>query len=411
MEQRSPRKVTALIAALGEEDKQAAAAEAVSSATPDNKVIVAKEAVRAAPLHAKKAAVAEALERRLRLRISHDLRRRAVRLPWRTAADASARRRGRLRARAAPWRTHRPGELRDALASALGDRSLTLAYWLEDEQRYLDRSGRAIELPAAGSGRVATAVEHEGRRVAAVVHDDALCEEPELVRSPGAAAALSLENERLGAELRARLEELRASRARIVEAGDEARRRIERDLHDGAQQQFVVVALQMRLLVSQLERSAPEAAPLVQSALEELQAAIDELREVARGIHPAVLSERGLVRAVEALMARIPLPVELSEAPEERLPEPVEAALYYVISESLTNVCKHAGESAVSVSIGRCDGRAWAQVQDDGIGGARPGNGSGLSGLKDRVKALNGSFEVESPPGGGTTVRAELPCA
>ncbi|HEV2772343.1 MAG TPA: histidine kinase [Thermoleophilaceae bacterium] len=231
------------------------------------------------------------------------------------------------------------------------------------------------------------------------------------MRSTGAATALSRENERLGVELRARLKELHASRARIVEAGDEARRRLERDLHDGAQQQFVVVALQMRLLVSQLERSAPEAAPLVQSALEELQAAIDGLREVARGIHPAVLSERGLVRAVEALIARMPMPVELSEAPEERLPEPVEAALYYAISESLTNVCKHVGESAVSVSIGRCDGRAWAQVQDDGIGGASPADGSGLSGLKDRVEALNGTFEVESPPGGGTTVRAELPCA
>ena len=169
--------------------------------------------------------------------------------------------------------------------------------------------------------------------------------------------------------------------------------------------------MSLRLLVSQLEESAPEAAALVESTLDELQAAIDELREIARGIHPAVLSERGLVRAVEALIARMPVAAELCEAPEERLPEPVEAALYYVVSESLTNACKHAGGSTVSVSIGRSDGRAWAHVQDDGVGGASPGRGSGLSGLKDRVEALDGALEVESPPGRGTTVRAELPCA
>jgi PAS domain S-box-containing protein len=209
----------------------------------------------------------------------------------------------------------------------------------------------------------------------------------------------------------ARVIELRASRTRIIEASDEARRRIERDLHDGAQQRFVAVALHMRMLVSQLEKSAPEAAPLVQSALDELQATIDELREVARGIHPAVLSERGLVRAVEALIARMPMAIELAEAPPERLPESVEAALYYVISESLTNACKHAVQSAVSVRIGLAEGRAWAEVQDDGVGGARPNEGSGLSGLKDRVETLDGTFEVKSPPGDGTTVRAEVPCA
>ncbi len=209
----------------------------------------------------------------------------------------------------------------------------------------------------------------------------------------------------------ARVAELRASRARILAATDEARRRIERDLHDGAQQQFVALALRLRLLLSQFEESAPQAVAPVQSALDELQAAIDELREVARGIHPAVLSERGLGRAVEALIARMPMAAELCEAPEERLPEPVEAALYCVVSESLTNACKHAGGSAVSISIGRSDGRVWAQVQDDGVGGARPGRGSGLSGLKDRVEALDGTLEVESPPGRGTTVRAELPCA
>lgn len=191
---------------------------------------------------------------------------------------------------------------------------------------------------------------------------------------------------------------------------DSARRKIERDLHDGAQQQFVAVALRMRLLVSQLEKSAPQAAPLVSGALEELQRAIDELREIARGIHPAVLTERGLARAVEALVGRMPIAVKLCDGPEERLPEPVEAAFYYVIREP-QNACKHAEASAVSVDIGRSNGHAWVEVVDDGVGGATLGEGSGLGGLVDRVEALDGSFEVVSPRGEGTTVRAEVPCA
>jgi PAS domain S-box-containing protein len=209
----------------------------------------------------------------------------------------------------------------------------------------------------------------------------------------------------------ARVAELRASRARIIEAADAARRRIERDLHDGAQQRFVAVALQLRLLVSQLERTAPDIAPLVKDALDELRFAMNELRELAHGIHPALLSERGLVRAVEALLSRMPMVVRLREAPAERLPEPVEAAFYYLIAESLTNVVKHADASAVSVGIGRTGARAWVEVTDDGVGGAKPTEGSGLSELADRVEALDGTLTVLSPPGEGTTVRAEVRCA
>ncbi|MDQ3647526.1 MAG: PAS domain-containing protein [Actinomycetota bacterium] len=209
----------------------------------------------------------------------------------------------------------------------------------------------------------------------------------------------------------ARVAELRASQARIIEAADAARRRIERDLHDGAQQRFVAVALQLRLLVSQLEKTAPDAAPLVKDSLDELQRATDELRELARGIHPALLSERGLVRAVEALISRMPMAINLRQAPEERLPKPVEAAFYYVIAESLTNACKHADASAVSVDIGRADGRAWVEVADDGVGGATASGDSGLGGLGDRVEALDGTLAVVSPRGGGTTVRAEVRCA
>jgi len=209
----------------------------------------------------------------------------------------------------------------------------------------------------------------------------------------------------------ARVAELRASRARIIEAADAARRRIERDLHDGAQQRFTAVALQLRLLISRLQRSAPDVALPVEEALDELQRAIDELRELARGIHPALLSERGLVRAVEALISRLPMSVKLREAPAQRLPQAVEAGLYYVIAETLTNACKHADAGAVSIAIGRADGRAWVEVADDGVGGATASEGSGLGGLKDRVEALDGRLTVLSPPGGGTTVRAEVACA
>ncbi|MGI9098163.1 MAG: PAS domain-containing protein [Solirubrobacteraceae bacterium] len=220
------------------------------------------------------------------------------------------------------------------------------------------------------------------------------------------------EEERRGREAeQARVVELRASRARIIEAADAARRRIERDLHDGAQQRFVAVALQLRLLASQLERTVPEVVPLIKDTLEELQRAIDELRELARGIHPALLSERGLVRAVEALLSRMPMAVALRAPPKERLPARVEVAFYYLIAESLTNACKHAHANTVSVEIGRANGRAWVQVRDDGVGGATASKGSGLCELGDRVEALDGTLTVLSPPGDGTTIRAEVACA
>lgn len=209
----------------------------------------------------------------------------------------------------------------------------------------------------------------------------------------------------------ARVAELRASRARIIEATDAARRKIERDLHDGAQQELIAVALSLRMVIEDLERMAPDAAPPVREVLEDLETAIAGLREIAQGIHPAVLSERGLVRAVEALARRMPMPVDLAEMPREPLPERVEAAFYYVVAESLTNAYKHAGASGVRVAIGRDDGRAWAEVSDDGRGGAVLGEGSGLSGLVDRVEALEGRLDVLGGPDAGTTVRAEVPCA
>jgi PAS domain S-box-containing protein len=205
-------------------------------------------------------------------------------------------------------------------------------------------------------------------------------------------------------------QELRRSRARIVEAGDVERRRLERNLHDGAQQRLVSLSLGLRLAQARLKADPDEAERLLTGAAEELAHALEELRELARGIHPAVLTDRGLGAALETLAARAPLPVEVSLT-EQRLPEPVEAAAYYVISEALANVAKYAEASAVAITIMQLNGSAVVEVADDGVGGADPLRGSGLRGLADRVEALDGRLRVESSPGAGTRIRAEIPCA
>jgi signal transduction histidine kinase len=435
--------------------------------------------------------------------------------------------------------TARPGELRDAIAQALGDPSVNLAYWLPESESWVRIDGRRLPSLASPDGRnVATIVERNGERVAAIVHDAFLLEDPELLDAVVAAAGLALENEqrlaaltqsearlravinalpdlmfrvsrdgtylavkaertgdlvlppdqmigrnvrdilpreiagpmlnciedalaqgaartvdfeyelelegfprffearivpggedevvmlvrdfterhtselerqRLQAALRERLEELQASRARMVEAGDNERRRLERNLHDGAQQRLVSLSLSLRL--AQAKLADPEAArTILDGASQELAAALEELRELARGIHPAVLTDRGLGPALETLVGRTPLPVEFETNLEERLPEQIEAAAYYVVSESLANIAKYANASSARVSITRRNGAAIVEVADDGIGGADPTQGSGLRGLVDRVEALAGRLEVESVPGRGTQIRAEIPC-
>ena len=206
-------------------------------------------------------------------------------------------------------------------------------------------------------------------------------------------------------------QQLRASRARLVEAGDAERRRLERNLHDGAQQRLVSISLALRLAQAKLSSDVSGASEILSSASVELALALEELRELARGIHPAVLTERGLDAALESLADRAPLPVEIEATPAERLPAPVEAAAFYVVSESLANVAKYARATSVRVSVTRFNGRAVVEIADDGVGGADPALGSGLRGLADRVEALNGRLRVESPPGAGTSVRAEIPCA
>lgn len=303
-----------------------------------------------------------------------------------------------------------PGALRDALRRSLGDPTLRLAYWVSETRGFVDLRGRPFELPWEGSSQTATMVERDGRRVAALVHDASLRDAPELLEAVTSAASLALENERLHAELRAYVDDLRESRARIVEAGDAERRRLERNLHDGAQQRLVAMSLHLRLLEARLATDPAAAAPLVMELREELAEALDELRELARGIHPAILTDRGLAPALEVVAARSDVPVQLSVSPE-RLPEPVEAAIYYIVSEALTNVAKYAQASRVTVEVAHTHGRAVVAVADDGVGGADTNGGSGLRGLADRVAALDGRLHVDSPPGEGTRIHADLPCA
>ena len=299
-----------------------------------------------------------------------------------------------------------PGEgpLRAALAEALGDPSLALAYWLPESERFVDALGHPVTVEGPGW----TEVELQGRRIAAIAHDPALSDEPQLVRTAGAAAALALENQRLAAELRARIEELRASRARLVEAGDAERRRLERDLHDGAQSRLVALALKLRLARMKVPPDS-EAAQLLDESSAELQDSLNELRELARGLHPAVLVDRGLNAAVRILASRAPVPVDIDALPPDPLPQPIELAVYFVVAEALTNVAKYAQATSAAVSITATAGRVTVEVSDDGIGGADIASGSGLRGLSDRVAALDGRLHVDSPSGDGTRLRAEIP--
>lgn len=301
-------------------------------------------------------------------------------------------------------------DLREALGRALGDPSLELAYWVPAGNRYVDSSGHPVELPKPETGRAATVVERDGDTIAALIHDPALSEDSELVQSVCAAAALTLENARLQAELRARLAELQASRARLVEATESERRRIERDLHDGTQQRLVSIAMSLGLAESKLADDRPAVEPVLREAREALAVALDELRELTQGIRPAILVERGLAAALDDLSRRAGLPVKLSADVSGRLPEQVESAAYFVASEALANAAKHSHASEVRLAAYQHEGVLVLEVTDDGIGGAVSAGGSGLRGLADRVEALGGRLMVSSPPGRGTTLRVELPC-
>lgn len=303
-----------------------------------------------------------------------------------------------------------PVDLRDRLGTALGDRSLQVGYWRPDVGDLVDAAGAPLATPAPGSGRAVTYVDRAGKRVAALIHDVALCEDAHVLRAVTAAAGLSLENQRLTAEVRAQLGEVRASRARIVTAVAEERRRMERDLHDGVQQHVVAAAIGIRAVESQLAPDADDGVRvLLRTCGEGLDTALADLRSLARGIHPAILSEDGLVAALQSLVERVPAPVDLAAAEIPRLPFAVEATAYFVVAEAVTNAIKHAQADRIRITVVPGPGVIRVAVRDDGTGGAALTAGSGLLGLADRVRALDGDLVVESEPGRGTTVTAVLP--
>jgi signal transduction histidine kinase len=302
-----------------------------------------------------------------------------------------------------------PPVLREALARALRDPSLTLAYWLPEFESWSDLDGRPVELPEPASGRATTLIDRDGGHMAALLHDPALEDEPELLAAVGAAAGIALENGRLQAEQKAHLEELKGSRSRVIEAGQKERQRLERNLHDGAQQRLIALSLELSLLEKQLAGD-PQATTRLDRARSEIAVSLDELRTVARGLHPAVLSGHGLEVALQTIAAQSSTPVRLIVNLEGRLPEPIEVAAYYVVSEGLANIGKHAGATAVTIDVARTDGVVVVEVVDDGVGGADTEDGSGLRGLADRVEAQGGRLRIWSPAGGGTRLRAEIPC-
>jgi signal transduction histidine kinase len=298
------------------------------------------------------------------------------------------------------------GPVAEMLAESLGDRSVAIAYWLPDREVFVDEAGRPVDLPEPESGRAWTAVERDGRRVAAIVHDAALDTSSELVQAAAAASSLAIDNERLKADLRARVAELRVSRQRIVEAADEARRRIERDLHDGAQQQLLALALELRVLRSRI--NGDEVA-LVDGLAQRLDVALGELRELARGIHPALLTQSGLGPAIGSLAERSTAPVHAEVEVEGRLAAPVEAAAYFVVAEALTNVTRYAHASRAEVDVRRDGDELVVVVSDDGVGGVDVAAGSGLRGLQDRLAAVDGTLRIDSPEGEGTRLEARIP--
>jgi signal transduction histidine kinase len=303
-------------------------------------------------------------------------------------------------------------KLRETLSRTLHDPGLELVYWLPEAQRFVDLSGRVVDLPTSGdTTRTATVLDRGGEPLAAVIHDKAVEDDPELMSAATAAVRMAIDNSRLQALVRSQLDEVRASRMRIVSAQDEERRRLERDLHDGAQQRLVTLSLLLGEARGQLDDSAdPALRAALNSAASEVGEALIEVRELARGIHPAVLTRSGLVAAIKAIAERSPVPVSVDAEPVGRFAPVIEAAAYFVVSESVVNAAKHARANLVTVVVRRVGSMLRVDVFDDGRGGADDSRGSGLRGLTDRIRAVGGQLTVNSPEGGGTLVRLEIPC-
>jgi len=305
-----------------------------------------------------------------------------------------------------------PDQLQPALARALQDPSLRVLYWLPTLGFFADLEGRRVELPDPDSERAVSVLGDPTAPVAALVYESSLVHEGQLLDTAAAAVNMALENARLQVQLRAQLEEVRQSRVRLVEAADSERQRVERDLHDGAQQQLVTLLLSMQAAKAEaLKQGDRRVAELIDANISALREALDELRELARGIHPTILSQAGLMPAIQSLADRSPIPVDVKGAfGDTRLAPPIEAALYFVVAEAITNAVKHSKGKRMRVQVGRNLGLATIEVSDDGVGGADVSRGSGLLGLTDRVAAVGGRLVVTSDAGKGTTINAEVPC-
>lgn len=305
----------------------------------------------------------------------------------------------------------RPERIEAALRQALADPSIEVRHWDAEHDRWTDEKGHPVSPPQEADGRAVLLLERHGSPVAAVVHDAVLLEDPGLLASVGAVLRLSIDNDRLSAQVQRQLEEVHASRARILAAADEERRGIERDLHDGAQHRLLGISMSLQDVRTQASSiGAPDVLlDRLESVALELREAMREMRELARGIHPAVLTNEGLEPAVRTLARRCTVPVELGFDLNGRLPAPIETAAYYVVAEGLTNVARHSRATRSKVKLGLDNGVLVVEVSDDGTGGASPVNGSGLRGLSDRVAALDGVLTVTSARTGGTCLRAEIP--
>ena len=302
-------------------------------------------------------------------------------------------------------------DARRVLADALGDPSLTVAFWRPQRSEYVDGGGHPVQPPAGTTGRSATIVRQDGDPLAMIVHDPALNAEPGLVGAAGGAALMMLENARLEADLRASVADLRASRARLATAADAGRREIERNLHDGAQQRLV--ALRMRLAHAEAQAASDD--ELRRSLCElgaDTEETIDELRSLAHGVYPAVLVDHGLASALTSVAGRSPVPVRVETALARRFAPQIEAALYFCCLEAIQNAAKHAGAgAAVTVCVHAHAGRVAFEIRDDGVGFDVDGvaRGDGLTNLHDRCAAVGGEVNVVSVPGAGTTVTGEVP--
>ena len=300
----------------------------------------------------------------------------------------------------------RAGTLRGQLTRALGDPSLEIGYWLPDRAVFVDAEGRTLVIPGPGPERSVTVVEREGRPVAVLVHDPAVLANPGLLEAVAAAAQLAASHARLQAEVQARVVELEASRRRILVARDDERRRLERRLREGAERRLGQLADTLRR--SRRSASGEQTREQIGGAEAQLVLTLEELRRLAQGLHPRLLSERGLAGALTVLAKDFPVPVQVTVA-GDRVPSPVAVVAYFVCAEALANIAKHAGAARVAVSVTARDGLVRVEIEDDGVGGADPGRGSGLRGLADRVETVGGTLQVASVPGQGTRLAAEIP--